>query len=197
MPQSELLEALKQELAATNVLLSGFYDELHASRVETAVRVEGLRAEQNRERRTRMIAVAGGGFGLFVVTDQHIENCSPGKRVVRGVDYLIHHSRSNLSETDRANGFTNAYNSAPGWCDVIQPFSTHNGADWPTGGNATGMVIVALAAAAIGIYHRFKTIRDFGRVHDAATMERRHVGPPAQAASSGAEESNLGEPTTL
>jgi hypothetical protein len=172
-PQSEALEALKQELATTNVILSGFYDELHASRVETAVRVEGLRAEQNRERRVRMIVIAGGGFGLFIVTGQHVEHCSPGARVARAVDYLIHHPIKPGETADaRESGFAHVYNSAPGWCDAVQPLSTHNGATWPSGGNAVGTVAVAALALGVAIFHRVKTIRDFGQVRRAAEAEK-------------------------
>lgn len=172
------VELLRQELAATNALLLGFSRELSATRVETAVRVEGLRAEQNRERRVRMIAVAGGGFGLFVVTDQDVEHCSPGSRVVRGVDYLIHHpaTAGDASEATRANGFTHVYNSSPAWCDVVQPFHTHDGRTWPTTMNTLGMLVVGSVALLVAAYHRWKTHRDFSRVHMVAAIEERHQG---------------------
>lgn len=168
----EAIEALQQELAATNVLLVSLSRELQADRVETAVRVEGLRAEQHRERRVRMMAVAAGGFGIIYAHDEHIEHCSPGSRVVNGIDYLITHPpKPGDTPEARQEGFTQQYNDAPWFCDVSFPLHTHDGSSFPSVDNAIGMTLLGLLILGTAVYHRLKTVADFHRVREAAKME--------------------------
>lgn len=171
----DAIEDLKQELAATNVLLIALQRELASDRVETAVRVEGLRAEQARERRVRMMAVTAGVVGVTFAYDQQVEHCSPGSRVTRAVDHLIRHpSKPTDSLQQRSDAFTEHYNSASPWCDVTMPLHTHDGSDWPTPANWGGGALLGVAALATAVYHRIRTRRDFARVAEAARVEENH-----------------------
>lgn len=166
------LEDLKQELAATNVLLLGLSRELQSDRVETAVRVEGLRAEQHRERRIRMMYVAGGGVATIYAYDQHIEHCSPGARVVKGVDWLLTHpAKPGDTPEGRQAQFEEHYDHASILCDITLPLHTHDGSAWPTGGDMVGLALLAALGLAVAVYHRFRTRKDFARVEAVVASE--------------------------
>jgi len=171
------IEALKQELAATNILLVGLGRELQSDRVETAVRVEGLRAEQHRERRVRMMAVVAGGVGTVYAYDQHIEHCSPGARVVNGIDWLLKHPAMPTDTPEsREKGFTDHYDHTSTVCDITLPLHTHDGSNWPTGGDMIGMALLGLACLGTAIYHRFRTNKDFARVQEVVQREEAASG---------------------
>lgn len=176
--EDAVIEALRQELAATNVLLSALGGELSASRVETAVRVEGLRAEQHRERRVRMMGVAAGGLTLLAAHDEHIEHCSPGARATRAIDELIEHPpAAGHTPPERQKLFEEAYNHAPTWCDVTFPAHTHDGGMWPSAENLAGGLLIVTVIAAVWLYHRWRTRQDFARVARAAQAEETHADP--------------------
>lgn len=172
-PHGNAIEALQQELAAVGAVLVGLARELQADRVETAVRVEGLRAEQQRERRVRVMAIAGGGVGTVYAYDQHVEHCSPGARVVHGIDYLLSNpAPSGVDPAVREQQFQHVYDHASIWCDVTLPLHTHDGRPWPTGGDAIGIAALGLAVITTYAYHRFRTIRDYRRVAQAVEQEQ-------------------------
>ena len=174
---SDELEALRQEMAASNALLSGLGSELKATRIETAVRVEGVRAEQNRARRVRLMYVAGVGGATIYGYDAQVAHCSPGARVVHSIDWLIAHpARPGETPAQRQADFQREYDSAPTWCEVVMPLHTHNGSHYPQPANVAGLTLVALLAAVVAVYHRHRTRKDFAAVGTAAQKEGLHGG---------------------
>lgn len=168
---SDALEGLRQELAATNVLISGLGHELEANRVETAVRVEGLRAEQKRERRVRFMFVGMAGIGGVYAVDEHIEHCSPGSRITKAIQ------AQDRGVKDQKE-LKAIYDHPPGTfaCDVSFPLHSHSASSYPTQGNVLGLVILAVVVLGVSIYHRIASVMDFGRVEQAARLEKREDG---------------------
>ena len=169
------LERVRQEWAAASAVLIGLGGELKATRIETAVRVEGVKAEQNRARRIRLMYVAGVGSAVIYGYDAQVAHCSPGARVVHAVDWLLAHPpKPTDTPAQRQADFQREYDSAPAWCDVVMPLHTHNGSHYPQPANVIGMTLVALLAVGVGVYHRHRTRKDFAAVGEAAQKEGIH-----------------------
>jgi hypothetical protein len=168
------MEGLRQEVATLNYTLVALSRELQASRVETAVRVEGLRAEQNRQRRTRMMVVTVGGLGLFYTTEAHVQGCSPGSRTAA----VFNASERGVKDV---KVLKHLYDYPPNQtsCDVTMPFISHSIESWPTNANVVGMAVVAALAVLTALYHRWRTRVDFAQVEKAANVEERHAGGPS------------------
>lgn len=173
------IEALQQELAATNVILLALKRELSSSQAETNVRIEGMRAEQARERRVRMMYVGAAGVATVSLYDQHVEHCSPGARVVHGLDYLLSHpaQRGETPEHRQAQ-FAKQYDHAPTACDVTLPLHTHDGSAWPTSADLVGMTVLAAVVLAVGVYHRWRTRTDYANVSKVLEAEETHSAHP-------------------
>lgn len=163
----QAVEALTQEVAASNVLLAATQRELLASRVETAVRVEGLRAEQNRERRTRMMLVAAGGLSLIYLDGQYAAHCSPGARLEDVIKVQEQHPKIPQKTLQAMYDHPSSETS----CDIAMPFNTHSNDGWPTPSNGIGFALIAVVALGVVMFHRLRTVADFRNVEKAARME--------------------------
>lgn len=83
-------------------------------------------------------------FAVVWIHDAHIEQCSPGARVTRALDYLLANPPTpTQTEEQRQEAFERVYNASPTLCEVTFPLHTHDGVQWPHGGNLLGLALYA------------------------------------------------------
>lgn len=105
------------------------------------------RPEIDLRRRGAVIVLLLCMFSVIWIHDQHVENCSPGARVTRAVDWLLANPAGpGIDAAERQRGFAEVYNQNDPICEVTFPLHSHDGEPWPHVGNLIGIAIYSTIA---------------------------------------------------